>query len=450
MRQQLFDYVIPVAPPPPPRLQANFYAKIARSSYLHATRVILIWVAICSAVLSASIFNPQKSARATLEFSGADSAAKNLGILDRQFPNLNALMTFTISNPDPEQLKLARLNLIAELETGDAAFALVLTPGAGDYYQNHTIFYYPLEIVKARIDYALSLKPLFVAVAQSPTTESLATLVNEVSASITLGRDPQGLDAMFDESAKAVRSLMEGNDRHVDWSEIAGLNFDPLVKEAVVLALPKLGMNFKAAKIAKAAIAKLSNGAGTEISLRQSKSVNTNSPAAEGTSRGLPFIALAIIFVGFVLFATIGRLNFALMILLPALVGEIIGLAALNIVYADQLPKLWPVFLGIAICSLQISSRLAFAILETFAVAVSTQSAVMLAFQKQGSGVVWLASLAVLVWCGWFAIAQAPFGFLAAITIASLVASLSAALTLTPALAPSSPQAPGRLAPPER
>ena len=165
MRQQLFDYVIPVAPPP--RLQPNIYAKIARTSYHNAARVIFVWLAICAAVLTAAIFNPQKSARTTLEFSGADSAAKNMGILDRQFPNLNALMTFTLSNADPEQLKLARVNLIAELQNGSTNFALVLAPGAGDYYQNHAVFYYPLEDVKTRVDYALSLKPLFAAIAQS-------------------------------------------------------------------------------------------------------------------------------------------------------------------------------------------------------------------------------------------------------------------------------------------
>lgn len=431
MRQSLFDYVIPIAPPP--RLLPNIFARIARACFVHSTTIIMIWLTICAALVAASLFNPNKTARATLEFSGADSAAKNMGILNRQFPNLNALMTITISNDDPSLLKLARVNLITELESRDSAFSLVLAPGAGDYYQSHAVFYYPLDEVKSRVEYALSLKPLFAAVAASPTTKSLATLVNEVSASITLGRDPQGLDAMFDESSKAVQSLMEGNDRQVDWSQIAGLNFEPQAKEAVVLALPKLGMNSKASDVAKATIAKLSLTAGTKIDFQQSKTLITPAQTSENNSRALPFIALAFLFVGFVLFATIGRLKLALLILVPVLVAEIMGFAALNFVYAEQLPKLWPVFLGIAICGLQISTRLSFAILETLTIAVSKQSAVMLAFQKQGSGVVWLVGLAVLVWCGWFAIMQPPFGIMAAITIVSLLAGLAAAFTLIPA-----------------
>lgn len=434
MRQQLFDYVIPVALPPP-RLQPNIYAKIARASYLHSVLVILVWVAICAAALSATIFNPQKYARATLEFSGADSAARNLRVLNRQFPNLGALMTMTISNPNPEQLNLARVNLIAELERGGAAFALVLAPGAGDYYQNHGIFYYPLEDVKARVDYALSLKPLFAAVAQLPTTESLATLVNEVSASITLGRDPQGLDTMFDEASKAVQSLMEGNDRHVDWSQIAGLNFDPRTKDAVVLALPKPGTTIKAQEIILAAIAKISISSGSKIALQQAKSEATVALATPGSARAVPFIALAIIFVGFVFFATIGRFNLVLVILLPVLVAEIVGISALNFAFAEQLPKLWPAILGIAICGLQISTRLSFAVLESLTISGSRQSAVMLAFQKQGSGIVWLASLAVLVWFGWFAIAQTPFAILAGIIMFSLFIVVCAAFTLIPACA---------------
>ena len=431
MRQQLFDYVIPVAPLP--RLQPNIYAKIARTSYLNATRIIFVWLAICAAALTAAIFNPQKSARTTLEFSGADSAAKNMGVLDLQFPNLNTLMTFTINNPDPEQLKLARVNLITELENGSANFALVLAPGAGDYYQNHAVFYYPLDDVKTRVDYALSLKPLFAAIAQTPTTESLATLVNEVSASITLGRDPQGLDAMFDQSAKAVQSLMEGNARHVDWAEIAGLNFDQQTKDAIVLALPTLGRTKKAQEIAAAAIAKITNSSGTNIALQQAKYDASTTSATHSNARAIPFIALAIIFVGFVFFATIGRLNLVLMILFPVLVAEIVAISALHFVFAEQLFKLWPVLLGIAICGLQLSTRLSFAVLETLTVSVSKQSAIMLAFQKQGSGIVWLASLAIVVWGGWFAIAQNPFSILAGITILSLLVGLCAAFTLIPA-----------------
>ena len=433
MRLQLFDYVIPVAPPP--RLQPNIFARIARSCYLHSTKVVLVWLVICASFLSGSILNPNKTAHATLEFSGANAAAKNLSILDQQFPNLNALMTIILRNDDPAQLKLARVNLIYELEAGNEAFALVLAPGTSEYYQNHAIFYYPLNEVKARIDYALSLKPLFAAVATSPTTESLGTLVNEVSASITLGRDPQGLDAMFDESASAVQSLMHGNDRHVDWSQVAGLNFDPIANEAVVLALPKTGMNVKAGQIAKAALAKIAAVAGTETAMQQNKSATSRDVTTKQSTRALPFMALAAIFVGFIFFATIGRLNLALMILLPVLVAEIIAVSILQIVFAEQVWKLWPVFLGIAICGLQISARLAFAILETLAVSVSKQSAVMLAFQKQGSGVVWLSCLTMMVWCGWLATAQAPFVTLALGTIVALLAGLCASFTFIPALA---------------
>lgn len=437
MRQQLFDYVIPAAPPP--RLQPNYFAKIARFSFVNARSIILTWLALCAAFLVGSIFNPNQAARATLEFSGANSAAKNMGILNRQFPNLNALMTITISNEDPARLKLARLNLISDLENGDSAFSLVLAPGAGDYYQSHAIYYYPEKELKARVDYALSLKPLFAAIAQMPTTESLSTLVNEVSASITLGRDPQGLDAMFSESALAVQSLMEGNDRHVDWSQIAGLNFDPQAKEAVVLALPKLGQNKKASDITKAAIEKIASSAGTEVHFQQSKSENAPVLATDNFKRALPFIALAVIFVGFVMFATIGRLNLALMIVLPVLVAEIITYSVMHFIFAEQVQKLWPVFLGVAICGLQISARLSFAVLETLAISVGKQSAVMLAFQKQGSGVVWFLCLAALVWCSWFAITQAPFALMAGVMVFSLVVGFCASLTLIPASAQALP-----------
>ena len=437
MRHQLFDYVIPVAPPP--RLQPNHFAKIARFCFVNSTSVIFMWLAICAACLVGTIFNPNKIAHATLEFSGANSAAKNMGILDRQFPNLSALMTITISNDDPAQLKLARLNFIAELEGGDSAFSLVLAPGAGDYYQSHAIYYYPLEELKSRVDYALSLKPLFAAIAQMPTTESLSTLVNEVSASITLGRDPQGLDAMFSESALAVQSLMEGNDRHVDWSQIAGLSFDPQATEAVVLALPKVGQNQRAGEVARLAIGKIAATAGTKVDFQQTKSGHTLVPATDNLKRAVPFIALAAIFVGFVLFATIGRLSLALMIILPVVVAEIFVFSVMHFIFAEQVQKLWPVFLGIAICGLQISTRLSFAVLETLAISVGKQSAVMLAFQKQGSGVVWFLNLSALVWCGWFAITQAPFSLMAGVMVFSLAVGFCASLSLIPACAQALP-----------
>ena len=66
---------------------------------------------------------------------------------------------------------------------------------------------------------------------------------------------------------------------------------------------------------------------------------------------------------------------------------------------------------------------------------VNKQSAVMLAYQKQGSGIVWLACIAILVWCGWLAIAQTPFILMTAVTVTALAVALGACFTLLPALA---------------
>jgi hypothetical protein len=432
MRQSLFEYILPA--PPKSLLQPNFYAKIGRFSYRHASAVILFWGVLCATAFAISIFYANKPKFAATEFADATAATQNLAILDQEFPNLNGLITIYLTNPDPTMLKLDRLTLIADMEVKGSPFTLVFAPGAGDYYEKHAIFYYPVEEIVGRVSYAKSLTPLFTAVAASPTTESLATLVNEVSASITLGRDPQGLDALFEEAAKSIQSLMEGNNRPVDWTKIAGLNFDPLPVGATILALPKLNQNAAAANFAKSMIDNLQKSSATVAKLEQATSPTPVKLSQAEKKQVLPFLALVLVCVGFMFFAAIGRLNLCLMIALPVAVAMIVCGAAFWLIFGESSFYHWAIILGVFFIALQISTRLTFAVLETLSAARGRQSATMLALQKQGAGSTWLCALATLVLCSWFTVVEKPFSLLAGIGVVSLFVVLSASFTLIPAM----------------
>lgn len=433
MRKSLFDNYAPQVATPP-RLQPNIFARLARFSYHHSIMVLLSWCVLAAASTFWAVTQHSLKPQQALEFSAPSKSQKYLNDLNLNFPNLNSLIAINLSNDKPEILKADGVRVVSALESQKDNFDLVFAPGTGDYYDSHGILYHSLEDVKARVAYAKSLQPLFTAIAAAPTTESLATLVNEVSASIELGRDPQGLDALFLESAKSIQALMTGTERLVDWTTIAGLNIEVLPNSVLVFALPKSGNNAQSLAAVNNAIAQIPAGDGTATLVDQSAQITKQHENMPSQKNLWPAIAMALIFVGFALAAALGQFGLVTMIMAPVMLTLAIASGPFRFFAAEHVLSFWPIIAALLLMTAQSSARFSFIAVEALNVARSRESAVMLASQKQGRGLVLLTAAVMLIWCSLFALNNYNVSIPAFILVAAMAIGLLSTLTLIPAL----------------
>jgi hypothetical protein len=427
MRRSLFDNYAPQEYKQP-RLQPNFFAKLAQFSFRHAYVVLAFWFAI-SVGLAVFAFQQKPLAPIPFEFAANSSAQKYQSLLEKEFPNLNTMITINISNADAERLKRARQLLISGLEADTENFDVAYAPGTGTYYETHAILYHTLDDIKARVAYAKSLKPLFDAIAEAPTTASLATLVNEVLGSIEQGRDPQGLDELFSESAKAVQALMLGNERPVDWNFVAGLNAENAATNALVFAVPQKGKAVAAATALKTLIATLPQDDGTTTLVDQPEpsSAEIEPPA---TLKQLPAaLAMAAILVAFAFAAFIGDLTLSAMIVVPTSIAVAIYSSAALIALPTLNTNFWPMQIAVGFLTLLGAARLAFALVETHNIARTRESAVMLASQKQGGTILWMSIAASTIMAA--LLASQSLNYLVPVLLAVAVFIFSALLVIS-------------------
>ena len=439
MRRSLFDQYQPEEIKPP-RIQPNFFARLAQFCFKNALWVVFFWSLLTIACVGYSIKILRSTESQPLSFSQSTNARTNANLLDANFPNLYGLSKITLSSTNPENVRLARKDLISKLEDRPELFATVLSPGSGNYYDTNGMLYVSAEKVQASVDYALSLRPLFTAIAEQPTTESLTTLVNEVQASIESGRDPQGLDALFSEAAKSVKALMKGVERPVDWTVVAGLAVDPAPLEARFLVVPKLGKNAEAAKFLKAAVLEVlrpyPDDKNKLFAVEEMGDTTDEIKSVAHSSKNIwPLVFLGSMLAMFVLFAVLGHGGLSAMVMVPALVTASISAATFAALLPRYVAPGWFVILSVALLTLNFSVHYAFAALEAFSAARARTSAVMLAGQRQGSAITWTLALMAAPWLAWALIGDRDLGAFAALAAISLLVGFVASLSLVPAIA---------------
>ena len=432
-RKTLFDDYSPE--PRLQRIQPNIFAKIARAAFRNATLVLLLWCAIIGTASYIAVQKISTVEQHPFEFIVNSAPAENMKILNQNFPHLESLITITLNNSNPQALSQARELLVKKLESQKDKFDLVFAPGTGTYYEDHAILYYSKAEIDTRVAYALSLRPLFSAIAEAPSAESLATLVNEVSATIKQGRDPQGLDELFSQSAKSLQALMQGTNEPVDWTQIAGLNLDQAPTSALVLVLPKEGQaenvdlflteNFKTLEQDKA------THVVAERPLHKSAEIVPQIAPQNRIIQAI-FMACLLCFMG--LFSVLGRINLIVMIGLPIVVGISVAIAFSCFALPSLAVAIWPVYVGVGFSALIMAARAAFANVEALSENRSTETAIMFAAQKQGAGIAWQAAIGIVVWIGFLALWGKSAVFLTAIAGAGIFASFIASNMIAPAI----------------
>ena len=433
-RHTLFDYE-PVEQKPQ-KLQPNGFAHLARFAFRNAVFILLLWCVVAAIAIFFVSQKIQRSNQQPFEFSSASTPAETLKLLNKNLPNLESLIAISLSNENPEALSSVRDALVSLLENQKDQFEFVFSPGTGDYYESHALLYHSKQDIAARVAYALSLRPLFSALAQAPNTESISTLVSEVSAAIKQGRDPQGLDDLFRQSASSLQALMQNSKQPVDWTVIAGLNIDPAAKSALILVLPKLNQDEKAVIYLKQTLVALGEKTATQAKLEQASTVRNEARTAAYASGPITLaMSLAFFSALLVLYSVLGGANLVAMISLPTTIGVIISVLIASINMPANVLSLWPVFAGVGFFGLLISTRFVFSGAEAMSENRNLETAIMLAAQKQGIGLLWLTIINLAVWAGFFALWGHQAAFTAAIAATGIVSAFCASLTLVPAIA---------------
>jgi uncharacterized protein len=399
MRRSLFDnYTQNLSQEP--RLRANIFARIAKFSFNNPALIFAFWF-LLTGILAAYSLSQKSEIQRPLELVGDSSAQKYQSILQKNFASLNSIVTINISNADSERLKRARQTLVAGLEADQTNFDLVYAPGTGAYYDTNAVLYYSLNDIKTRVAYARSLKPLFEAIAEEPSTASLATLVNEVLASIELGRDPQGLDELFSESAKAVQALMLGTERPVDWNFVAGLNAENTATNALIFAVPKKDARDQAALALKNLLGTLPQDDGTTILLDQAQEPKIDLDAVPiAKNLIIAGMAMAGVLCIVITLGLLGDVALTFMALAPAAIAAMLCYFMMALVLPANVNAVLSVIFLAPLIAVQVSGRFIFALIDTHNIARTKESAVMLASQKQGFVMLWMSfSAAAILLC---------------------------------------------------
>jgi hypothetical protein len=417
------------------KLQPNAFAKLARISYRSAVVVCFFWCAVIAVCCYFAFQNLNSTLQQPIKFSGASIAESNLQTLEKNFPHLDRLTTITLTNQNSTLMNEQRDALLENLKNQPDIFDLVFAPGTGEYYDAHSILYLPKAEIEARVAYALSLRPLFAAIAQAPTADSLATLVGEVSASIKQGRDPQGLDELFVQSANSLQALMQGKNTPVNWINIANLDVEKIQNTAMVLLVPKQGQEERAISVVDNAIARLVTDKSTRVTLqRAAPDVLPTALQASAENRLALLVAMAALLIIISAYSVLGRVALLFSIGLPMFVGMAASLGSAILLTPTNTLAIWPVYIAVGLISVVMAARYSFALVEGNMTGRSRETSAMLAAQKQGSGLLWQAAIGSLLWAGFFVHWNSPTKYIAVVGAVGIIAALLATLTLVPAM----------------
>ena len=337
-----------------PRIKPNIFARLVRFSWNNAALVLIFWLLFngLAALVLSQFWQVPSSTRLPLPVAQSvlpDPAGLN---------DLMSLQTITISNSDAEVLATQRSDLAAELRENHDIYELVFAPGGNDFYDDYGMLFRPLEEIQARVAYALSLKPLFDAVAAAPSAQSLTTLVSEIAGSVQQGRGSQGVTDLLNEAGDAVQALANGEDKPLDWSKVAALNLPVNATSLTILALPRLGKESAARDITTRLLEGVQNSSHTKIQLVQAVIEQTNHVTARvNLLRIVAATLIGIAFSGLLLAVFVGRMKLLLLIFAPAAMMVALVMSLFMVIGSANWTSYWPAIFAILFCYLLLAVR---------------------------------------------------------------------------------------------
>lgn len=421
-------------PKPQPRLRPNVFALVTRAGLRYPLPVIGLWamVVVICAVLALALFPAGRSVPGALDLS--TTHGERLAELERQFPNLDGLLTIHLASPDAASRHTAQTRLARALEAETAVFHTVLVPGEGPYYERNALLYLPAEEVRRRVETATALAPLFHAIAAKPSVGGVNILLREAAAAVQQDRQPQGLDVLFASAGAAIRSLLMGSPAELDWRDVAGLSVPASSTEALVIAWPLPGQNEAAAARVKTALGLVAPPGGVVTATVEGLPTRPDRVGDLTPLQWITGLGMALAFVAAAFLFLFGELRLAALVSLPVLAALVPAVLLAVLFWPPASRDLWliPVVLGPVL--LPLATHLAVAMVETDDGSHSPAGSWMLAAHREGPRLTSFALMLALFWLGWVVPGLGAMQRLALIVSAALALGLVAALTLVPVL----------------
>ena len=439
MRPSLFDELRSQRnpPAPAPRLRPNVFARLVRFSWNRAELVLAFWMvfAFIGLLLAYEVAQVPKSSRLPLPLRPSLRLAETT-----EFTNLANLQTIALSNADSATVSVQRADLVAALREQHDTYELVFAPGTGDFYDDNAMLFRPLDEVKARVAYALSLKPLFDAIAVAPNAQSMTTLVSEIAGAAQQGRESLGVSDLLNEAASSVESLANGEEKPMDWAKIAELNIPDSAQTANILALPKLGQEAAARRTTAKFLSVLRDSSATKTQFNQAATPQVKiAPSPPERLRVVAASCMGIAFASLLLAVFLGRARLVLLVVAPAaaMLAPMFSVIMLwgGSEWGSYWPTLFAVFFGVLLLTLRFTLLLA-AQAGTFPI---SQTTAMLCVQTHGVRILQLAFTMALPWTVLPLWQNLPLIFTVTIFSAMAIISPACVLTFTVALLRFSP-----------
>jgi hypothetical protein len=422
------------APSPVPRLKPNPFARLVRSVLRFPVQVLAVWGAIVGLSLALTLLLfPQghdlPDARAIPSVH-----ADRLAELERQFPNLDGLITIHLTSADAASRQTAQTRIARALEAETSLFHVVLMPGQGPYYERNALLYLSADDIAQRVATATALAPLFRAIAAKPSVGGLNILLREVTAAVEQGRQPQGLDRLFRAAGASIRSQVAGNPAELDWREVAGLSFQPGASEALVIAWPLPDQNAAAAQRVRRELAQAAPPGGVVTTRVEGLPVVPERLGDLTPLQWITGLGMALAFVAATFLVLFGELRLVALVSLPVLAALAPALLLAALIWPPAPRDLWllPVIAGPVM--LPLATHLAIAMVENDDGSRSAAGSWMLAAQRDGPRLAALTLALILFWAGWFTTGLAAMERLSVVLVTALSAALASVFTLGPVL----------------
>ena len=406
MKLAQFDELSPQRPQPStPRLKPNIFARIVRFSWRNAAWVLAFWLLFSGLGILLAFWFGRLPDQTRLPLPTSSTSTQSA---PAEFADLANLQTISLSNADAEVLAVQRADMVAALREHNDIYELVFAPGAHDFYDDYGMLFRPLDEIKTRVAYALSLKPLFDAIAEAPNAQSMTTLVGEIAGAAQQGRSSPGVVDLLNEAAGAVQALANGEDKPLDWSKVAELNVPSNSTSVTILALPKLGQESAAHSATSKLLDVLRDSSATKTQLVQAATSQEKLLVKpENTLRTGAATLIGVAFAGLLMAFFVGQIRLLLLIFAPSILLLVPLIAFVMLIEGVNWANYWPAIFAALFGLLLFNVHLLLSLSEHDSGQQMQLTNAMLVVQSRGKSYALLATTIATPWLA-LVIVQAP------------------------------------------
>jgi hypothetical protein len=410
-----------------PRLRPNPFALLTRAAARQAIAVAGLALALAFAGTIAAVFrlhiDPGRLPLISLDQATLDNQQR----LDRSFPAIESVLVAQVEAGDRTSARKTAEALAAALLKRSDLFAGAFVPGTGPYYDKYAYLFRDTTDLDVRVDHALQSEALYRALAAAPDIGGLSALIEEIDRSVARGQSPPAMTDFLQAANRSFEGELAGKPHPVDWVALAGLAPASGGTRWFVLATPQPGHAGEASAYARAVTRQLK---ATKWFMPPEASARAPEPFREFVVPAL----VAGLASSIVLLIGLGKARYVVPVVLSAAMTAAVtaGIAGFIVPVLDRAS--WTIWAA------PLASSFLFGILIATSYAAQRLrgklpvSAAVLASQRRGIQVLFLASIAEIFWLSWIFRDLPSLAGLAEIAAISVAMAVLASLTLVPAL----------------